>query len=147
MVRFRSFPSRPFYSFSSAIKNLFEARDFLLSRDRRRNAPSLIPILNQRNSRTLPRLERRFFLVPLQRATLHRPMDSSFSQSNRESRAWNRDKMEFFFFSNFLRGIGLFTINNFVFSYYRQSVNAIKELTISLNDIERFPSTCYFYLQ
>lgn len=102
MVRFRSFPSRPFYSFSSAIKNLFEARDFLLSRDRRRNAPSLIPILNQRNSRTLPRLERRFFLVPLQRATLHRPMDSSFSQSNRESRAWNRDKMEFFFFSNSL---------------------------------------------
>lgn len=78
MVRFRSFPSRPFYSFSSAIKNLFEARDFLLSRDRRRNAPSLIPILNQRNSRTLPRLERRFFLVPLQRATLHRRMDSSF---------------------------------------------------------------------
>lgn len=44
MLRFRSFPSRPFYSFSSTIKNLFEARDFLLSRDRRRNAPSLIPI-------------------------------------------------------------------------------------------------------
>lgn len=56
--------------------------------------------------------------------------------------------MEFFFFSNFLQGIGLFTINNFVFSYYRQSVNAIEELIISLNDIDRyFRVLAIFYLQ
>lgn len=98
MLRFRSFPSRPFYSFSSTIKNLFEARDFLLSRDRRRNAPSLIPIpTNVTRARFLVSSGGfSWFLSNEPPCTVE--WDSSFSDPIVNHRVWNRNKMKFLCF-------------------------------------------------
>lgn len=123
MPRFRSFPSRPFYSFSSTIKNLFEARDFLLSHDRRRNAPSLIPILtNVTRARFLVSGGGfSWFLSNEPPCTVLKGIPPFLIQSRIIAYEIGTRWIFSFFFS------GLFTIilNNFMLLYYRRGINGI----------------------